>query len=159
MFVSLKVPDNVAITAFSTLKRMGYKGLKRLERADYYKFDADGNIEDFKKKISSTDILVNSNKNKFSFSISKDKISNDNQKQDKNDNYKKINVLVQDLDSGNGLLSTLKERLGFDNIKSMEKGILWAMHFDKKANAKKIAADITKNLLMNENYQKYRALR
>jgi len=27
--------------------------------------------------------------------------------------YKKINILVQDLDNGSGLLSTLKERLGF----------------------------------------------
>ena len=61
---------------------------------------------------------------------------------------------MQDLDNGAGLLSTLKERLGFTNIKKLEKGILWTMHFDKKANAKKIALDITKNLLMNENYQK-----
>ena len=48
--------------------------------------------------------------------------------------------------------------LGFTNIKKLEKGILWTMHFDKKIQAKKIAVDITKNLLMNENYQKYRIL-
>ena len=106
MIVSLKVPDNVAITAFNALKRMGYK-LIQLQRSDYYKFDMQGNVEDFKKKISNTDILVNSNKNKFSFSI-------DNNKKN---NYKKINILVQDLDNGAGLLSTLKERLGFGNIK------------------------------------------
>ncbi|MDP7476716.1 MAG: hypothetical protein QF655_03755, partial [Candidatus Woesearchaeota archaeon] len=73
--------------------------------------------------------------------------------------YKKINILVQDLDNGNSLLSTLKERLGFTNIKKLEKGILWTMYFDKKTNAKKIAVDITKNLLMNENYQKYKILK
>ena len=144
MIVSLKVPDNVAITAFNTLKRMGYK-LKKLERADYYKFDVKDNVEDFKKQISNTDILVNSNKNKFSFTIEKN-------------NYKKINILVQDLDNGSGLLLTLKERLGFTNIKKLEKGVLWAMYFDKKDNAKKIAINITKNLLMNENYQKCKIL-
>ena len=151
MFVSLKVPDNVAITAFNTLKRMDYK-IKELERADYYKFDADGNVEDFKKKISNVDILVNSNKNKYAFTIED---NNENQ----NNNYKKINMLVQDLDNGAGLLSTLKERLGFTNIKKVEKGVLWTMYFDKKVNAKKIAEDITKNLLMNENYQEYKVLK
>jgi hypothetical protein len=65
---------------------------------------------------------------------------------------------VQDLDNGNSLLSTLKERLGFTNIKKLEKGILWTMYFDKKVQARKIAVDITKNLLMNENYQKHNIL-
>lgn len=148
MFVGLKVPDNIAITAFNTLKRMGYNKLKNLERLDYYKFDVEDNIEKFEQEISNVDILVNSNKNKFSFTL-----ENNNKKQ--KDNTKIINILVQDLDSGNGLLSTLKERLGFDNIKKLEKGILWTMHFDKKAKAKTIAENITKDLLMNENYQKY----
>lgn len=155
MFVSLKVPDNVAITAFNTLKRMGYK-LKELERSDYYKFDAEGDVENFKKQISNTDILVNSNKNKCNFGLDNDKNS---KKQDKNSNYKKINVLVQDIDNGSSLLSTLKERLGFTNIKKVEKGVLWTMYFDKKLQTKKIAVDITKNLLMNENYQKYKILK
>ena len=151
MFVSLKVPDNVAITAFNTIKRMGYDKLKSLERSDYYKFDIKDNIEDFKEKISNVDILVNSNKNKFSFSI-KNNINN------KYNNLKKINILVQDIDNGTGLLSTLRERLGFGTINKLEKGVLWTMHFDKKTNAKKIAVDIAKNLLMNENYQKYKIL-
>ena len=145
MFVSLKVPDNIAITAFNTIKRMGQKQLNKLERSDYYKFDVKENVEDFKKQISNTDILVNSNKNKFSFLI----VENNN---------KKINVLVQDLDNGDSLLKTLKERLDFKNIKKLEKGILWTMYFDKKVQAKKTAIDITKNLLMNENYQKYKIL-
>ncbi|MDP7244768.1 MAG: hypothetical protein QF568_05475 [Flavobacteriales bacterium] len=157
LIVSLKVPDNVAITAFNTLKRMGYK-LKKLERADYYKFDVKDDVEDFKKQISKADILVNANKNKFSFSIENN--NNINNKKNKNNEikFKKINILVQDLDNGSSLLSTLKERLGFKNIKKLEKGILWTMYFDKKVNAKKIAVDITKNLLMNENYQKYGVL-
>ena len=144
MFVSLKVLDNVAITAFNTLKRMGYNKLKKLDRSDYYKFDVKDIVEDFKEKISNTDILVNANKHKFLFAL---------EKYNKKNNI--INILVQDLDKENGLLSTLKERLGFTNIKKLEKGVLWTMHFDKKANAKNIAVDITKSLLMNENYQKY----
>lgn len=153
MLVSLKVPDNVAITAFSTLKRMGYADLVKLERSDYYKFDISNDAEKFKKEISNVDILVNANKHKFSFSLEKTKNN------DKNKAHRKINVLVQDLDNGSGLLPTLRERLGFDNIKNMERGILWALYFEKAADAEKIATDITKNLLMNGNYQKFRILR
>ncbi len=157
MFVSLKVPDNAAITAFNTLKKMGCGKLKNLERSDYYKFDVKGGFDDFKEKISNVDILVNANKHKHSFELDNNKKNKNNLKNQKNKD-KKINVLVQDLDNGIGLLSTLKERLGFYNIKKLEKGILWTMHFDKKTNAEKIAPDIAKNLLMNENYQKYRIL-
>lgn len=154
LFVSLKVPDNVAITAFNTLKRMGYDKLKNLERSDYYKFDIKNNIDEFKKQISNVDILVNANKHKYNFELNNNKNNFKNQK----NKDKKINVLIQDIDNGTGLLSTLRERLGFDNIKNLEKGILWTMFFDKKANAKKISMDIAKNLLMNENYQKFRVL-
>jgi len=150
MIVSLKVPDNVAITAFNTIKRMENKQLKQLERSDYYKFDVKGNVDDFKEKISNVDILVNSNKHKYNFDLNNNK---------KNKNYKITNVLVQDLDNGSGLLSTLKERLGLNNIKKLEKGVLWTMYFDKKVNAKKTAIEIAKSLLMNENYQKYRIMK
>ncbi len=149
MFVSLKAPDNVAITAFNALKRMGYDELIALERSDYYKFDISGAKKKFKDEISKVDIIVNANKHKFSFSI-------DN---NKDKDYKKVNVLVQDLDNGSGLLSTLRERLGIKDIKSAEKGVLWAMNFNKGADAEKNVLDITKNLLMNENYQKFRILK
>ena len=162
MFVSLKVPDNVAITAFNTLKRMGYGKLKSLERSDYYKFDIKDDAEDFKEKISNADILVNANKHKCSFELDNEKTNNKKNNNDfknqKNEKHKKINVLVQDLDNGSSLSSTLRERLGFNDIEKLEKGILWTMHFDKKANAKKISMDIAKNLLMNENYQKYKIM-
>jgi len=151
MLVYLKVSDNVAITAFNTLKRMGYQ-IRNLERADYYKFDVKGNTNIFKKQIHNVDILVNPNKHKISFTIEK------NNKKQKNSFYKKIKILIQDLDNENELLSTLKGRLGFKNIKKVEKGILWTMHFDKDADANNIALHITKNLLMNESYQKYKII-
>src|SRR3989338_5137490 len=157
MFVSLKVHDNVAITAFNTLKRMGYDKLKNLERSDYYKFNIKDNAEDFKERISNADILVNANKHKYNFELNNEKANNKKIKNNDN-NFKKINVLIQDTGNGAGLLLTLKERLGFDNIKKLEKGVLWTMHFDKNADAKKIAVDIAKSLLMNENYQRFRVI-
>ncbi|MAG60926.1 hypothetical protein CL619_04020 [archaeon] len=146
LFVSLKVPDNVAITAFHTLHKLGYHNLKNLERSDYYKFKFSGDKNQFQKKISKVDILVNANKHKFSFNL-----ETDNQD-------KKTSVLVQDINHNQNLLKTLKERLDFKNLRNVEKGILWTMYFGGNANAKAIATDITKSLLMNENYQKYKII-
>lgn len=144
LLVSLKVPDNAAITTFHTLHRMGYHNLKDLERADYYKFEFSGNKRQFEKKISQADILVNANKHKFKFNL------------EKNDDEDKISVLVQNLGSDSGLLSTLKERLGFKNIKKVEKGVLWTFNFDEVVDKENRTINITKGLLMNENYQKFK---
>ncbi len=65
---------------------------------------------------------------------------------------------MQDLGNGNGLLTTLKNRLGF-NINKLENGILWTMFFNQEQNAKNIAIKITKELLINENYQKFKIFR
>jgi len=138
LFISLKVPDNVAITAFHTLERMNFK-INKLERKDYYKFEFEGNEEEFKNKISDVDILINSNKHNVDF-----KLEN-----------KEVNVLVQDLGEDSKLLKNLKEHFNFKNIKKAEKGVLWTMYLGNKGLAK----EITESLLINENYQKYTILR
>lgn len=150
LFVGLKIPDNIAITAFHTLERMGFKQLKNLERKEYYKFNFEGDEENFKKKISKVDILVNANKNNYQFELNNKK---------ENNNFK-INVLIKNIDDGSGLLSTLKERLGFKNIKKIEKGILWISDIDAndKKEAETVAEKITKELLMNENYQEFKII-
>jgi len=143
MIVSLKVPDTTAITALQTLQKLGFKQIKDLKREDYYKFSIEGDPEKFKEDISKVDILVNVNKNSHTFSLEKD------------DNVK---ILVKNI-NGNGILSTLKNRLGFDNIKKAEKSTLWSLNInaDEKSSLK-IAEKATKELLVNEHYQEYTIL-
>ena len=60
-----------------------------------------------------------------------------------------IYILVKDTDDTcAGLLKTL-HKLGLAEIKSMEKGVLWALYVDSEEIAKEIAS----KLLHNENYQ------
>lgn len=135
LFVGLKIPDTTAITTFHTLERLGYD-IKKLKRQIYYKFEIDGDKEKFANKVNKVDVLVNANKNTFSNELSKEEGA--------------IYVLVKDRDDKcEGLLSTLKDRLGLKEIKSMEKGVLWALFVDNEEKAK----DIAKKLLYNENYQ------
>jgi phosphoribosylformylglycinamidine (FGAM) synthase PurS component len=135
LFVGLKIPDTTAITTFHTLEKLGYK-IENVKREMYYKFDIDGDIDKFSKKIGKVDILVNANKNKFSTKLEKEEGA--------------IYVLVKDRgDKCKGLLSTLRDRLGLKEIKSMEKGTLWMIYVDSVDTAKEIA----KKLLYNENYQ------
>ena len=142
MIVGLKVPDTTAITALQTLQKIGFDEIKDVKRADYYKFLTEDNEEQFKNKISKVDILVNANKHAFDFSIKKDN---------------NVKILVKNInEDGNGILFTLKNRLGFKNIKKAEKAVLWSLFIDADENkAKNIAEKAAKELLVNEHYQEY----
>lgn len=144
LFVSLKTPDKTGITTFHTLERLGYKELKKLEREDYYEFVVLKDTEKFMKDIIKTDILVNANKHAAEI-----------YKSEEVPKEGPISVLVKDSgDNAAGLLETLRERMGFIDIESMSKGVLWKMHIDAE-NKKEIAEKITKDLLYNEHYQEF----
>ncbi len=145
MIVGLKVPDNTAVTALQTLQKIGFNKVKDVKREDYYKFLVEGDENKFKEKICKVDILVNANKHSFDFSIKKDN---------------SIKILVKNInDDGSGILSVLKNRLGFKNIRKVEKAILWSLSIDAdEKEARKIAEKAAKELLVNENYQEYMIL-
>ena len=147
MVVSLKVPDTTAITALQTLQRLGFGRLTDVKRSFYYKFLIDGSAEDFKSRISKVDILVNANKHFFAFSMQKNVIPG----------ACIFFVLVKNIDDdGVGLLSTLKNRLGFSNLKKAESAVVWGLLIDaNEKEARKIAEKAAKDLLANENYQEY----
>ena len=178
MVVSLKVPDTTAITALQTLQRIGFAKIKDVQRAEYYKFLIEGDADKFKNKICKVDILVNANKHLYDFSIKKNnnvkilvkstKIEDrENQRfsvsqksksfsRDFRDTKNPKDFLVNINDDGSGILITLKNRLGFKNIKSVEKAVLWNLAIDAdEKEARKIAEKAAKELLVNENYQEY----
>ena len=142
MTVSLKVPDATAITALQTLQKIGFNKIKNVKRADHYKFSVEGDIEKFREKIAKVDILVNANKHSCSFSIPKDN---------------SVKILVKNINGEEtGILSTLKNRLDFKNIKKIEKSVLWSLSIDADENeARKTADKAARELLVNENYQEY----
>lgn len=139
LFVGLKIPDTTAITTFHTIERMGYK-INKVKREIYYKFNIEGDSEKFSNKIGKIDVLVNANKNKYSTKLEKEEGA--------------FYILVKDTDDKcEGLLKTL-HKLGLEEIKSMEKGVLWALYVDSK----EITKEIAEKLLYNENYQEIEIL-
>ena len=142
LIVTLKVPETTEITALQTLHKLGFNKIKDVKRYFYYRFDVEGDEETFRNKISKVDILVNANKHSFDFEI-------------KNDGFAKVLVKNTD-DDGSGLLSTLKIRLGFNNIKKAESAVIYGLQIDaEEKEAKKIAEKAAKDLLVNEHYQEY----
>lgn len=140
MYVDLVVPDNIAITAFNTLKDMNFP-IKKLTRYEYYKIKGQEGIFD---KLSKVDILVNANKNRAYQEIK----CEPNQ----------VKVIVKDTPNpGQGILSTLQNRLGIEGVDNIEKGQCWVLEIDDD-NRKEIAEKITKELLANENYQEIEIL-
>lgn len=139
LFVGLKIPDTTAITTFHTIEKMGYK-VDKLKREIYYKFNVKGDADKFASKIGKVDVLVNANKNKHSTKLEKEESA--------------VYILVKDSeDKCENLLKTL-HKLGLKEIKSMEKGVLWALYVDSE----KIAKEIADKLLHNENYQEVEVL-
>lgn len=145
MVVGLKMHDNTAITALQTLKKIGFGAINGVKREDYYKFLVEGDEGKFMQGICKADILVNANKHYCEFSVKKDGSAK---------------VLVNNInDGGSGILSMLRERLGFRNIKKAEKGTLWSLSIDADEKEKaKIAENAAKELLANENYQEFRII-
>jgi phosphoribosylformylglycinamidine (FGAM) synthase PurS component len=156
MTVRLVIPDTTAITAFHTLERMGFPGLRKLKREDYYLFSIDG--DDFEAAVSelgNTDILVNANKHMFTARCAGEPFGGDE------DGLLTVRLLVEDMDNKDGgLLPVLRERLGLDYVKSMRKGTLWSLGIDSKSSedAKKTAVRIAEDLLANKHYQQYRII-
>ncbi len=140
MTVSLKVPDTTAITALQTLQKIGFNKIDDIKREDYYNFLIEGDDKKFKEKICKVDIIVKANKHSYDFSIKKNNI---------------IKLLVKNInDDGSSILATLKNRLGFRNIKKVEKAVLWSWKINANENeARKIAEKAAKELLVNEHYQ------
>jgi len=144
LFVGLKIPDTTAITTFHAIEKMGFNQVKKVKREIYYKFNIEGDVKKFSEKIGKIDVLVNANKNKYTTKLEKEE--------------EIIYILVKDLDDKcEGLLHTLKERLGLNEIKSMERGILWALYIEAD-NKQEIAEKIGNELLHNENYQEMKIL-
>ena len=139
LFVGLKIPDNTAITALHAIERMGYK-IGKLKRENYYNFEIDGDENSFSLKIGKVDILVNANKNKYSTALAREEGAH--------------HVLVKDSDDKcEGLIKSL-HKLGFPEIKSMQRGVLWAIYSDSSDTSKEIA----EKLLYNRHYQEIEIL-
>ena len=147
MIVSLKVPDTTAITALQTLQKIGFGKIKYVKKSDYYGFLVEGDIEKFKESICKVDILVNANKHNYEFQL----------KKNASPEACIFFVLVKNInDDGSGLMAVLKNRLGFKNIKSVEKSVLWSLTIDAdEKEARKIAENAAKELLVNEHYQEF----
>ncbi|RMF06031.1 hypothetical protein D6764_03325 [Candidatus Woesearchaeota archaeon] len=145
LFVRLIIPDTTAITALNTLKKLGFP-LTKLSREDYYQFvlDANADAEAFADRIKKVDVLVNANKHRAETTINSHKEKED------------FGILVMNSDDDcAGILKTLKERLGFAEIKSMKRGTYWTFEAEPGADREKLAHDIAKALLYNPHYQEY----
>lgn len=142
LFITLKIPDTTAITALQVLKGMGLSEINDLKRIGYYRFLVDAETESFKIKIVKADIIVNANKHACSFDIPKGS----------------ARLLVKDTENpGEGLLKTLKNRLGFNEIRKVENGTLWVFDTNSK-EPKNLAEKAAKELLVNEHFQEYKVL-
>ncbi len=152
MTVRLLIPDTTAITTFHAIEKMGIGSVRKLKRDDYYKFGCDGDFKKVSEDLGKVDVIVNANKHKYFAKKPGEPFSGDFE------GMSNVRVLVQDIDDKDGgLLSMLKERLGFTNVSSVEKGVLWTLGIDASGDeAENVAKEVAENLLSNKHCQQYR---
>ncbi|MBU0567788.1 phosphoribosylformylglycinamidine synthase subunit PurS [bacterium] len=170
LFVKLKTPDLVALTARHTLiKEMGYEDiLEDLTRQDYYRFKI--NLEEKRAEEIVKEIALNSkifvNPNKHTYRIGK---WDDPQKRvPRSGKWEEIKVLTFYLEDGQASLmkETLWNTYGYKEVSDLQRGTLWSFALREKdrEKAKKIVREIVlttsskKGLLINPHCQDYRIL-
>ena len=151
LFVKLVIPDAVAVTAFHTLQRVGFKSLRKIERADYYKVDGEGSFEELSKQLGSVDVIVNANKHRCVCKRPGEPFP------EKENSTHIVHVLVQDKEKDRGLLGVLRNRLEMHNIRDIETGTLWSLWLDEPSRTAALdtAGKIAQKLLYNPYYQKF----
>lgn len=159
--MSLRVPDRVALTALRTLTTVMDYGddLVSLEREDYYTIRVaaetqDEAVEHVKKMVDETTVFANPNKETVEVVPKTRPVSEDDV----------VAVLVYPKP---GIRSeSLKERLarlGYDNVESVGRGVLWKLELrggDKLGTAADIAVtrSRTDGLLFNPHSEDFEIL-
>ncbi|NOZ80608.1 MAG: hypothetical protein GXP63_02950 [DPANN group archaeon] len=140
--VGLRIPDNTAFSALTTLRRLGHDELIDLRRMDYYEFEVDEeDTEDtFASRIVKTDIIVNANKHHAHLApVFREGVT----------------FIVFDREQEGGLLHTLRDRLGFGQLTSVRKGTLWQFFAQGDAEPIGMAEKAILELLYTPHYQEY----
>lgn len=166
LLVRLKIPDVTALTAANALRRsLGYKQLKSLVRADYYRLTLNVDcptaaLELATELAEKTNLFVNPNKHAYEVRPDIHEAAAEGQV---------ARVLVTDPHDGSaeGMLAALQGRLGYgDKVAGITRGLLWTMNLDcgSSDEAKQLAAEMAetktleKGLLVNPHFQEFEVL-
>ena len=176
LFVRLKIPDVVAITARTTLqRRMGYgEALKGLKREDFWKISVDVPSREDAERLAvelaeKTSVFVNPNKDAYTFDVLESGAHETGKAPTKRDGAWDVRVLVTSDDDAEASLTldALQNRLGYGaTIRNVERGTLWTLTLVARGAkaARRIAEEITvtrrvdQGLLVNPHYQGYAIL-
>lgn len=147
--VWLKIPDAEAATVKNTLRRrMGYQDvLADLGRERLWSIEVDDDVQDpmeLAGKLARD--LVNENKESYIASV--DSI-------DFEEGYVPVKVGLH-IEDGEAVstLNRLRNRLGFDMVRGVERSVVWKLSLKSK-NPKKAAEEIAEKLLINPHKDFY----
>lgn len=176
LFVRLKMPDVVAITAQTTLqRRMGYgEILRRLKREDFWKITVEAASREEAERLAvelaeKTSLFVNPNKHTYTFQVLESGAHDTNKAPSPADGAWSVRVLVTVDDDAEASLTldALQNRLGYGYaVRNVERGTLWTLEIaaDSAETARRIAEEITvtrradAGLLVNPHFQEYTIL-
>lgn len=150
--VWLKIPDAEAATVKNTLRRrMGYQEvLAELGKERLWSIEVDDSVQDPMKLAGrlARDLV---NENKESYRASVDSIEFE-------EGYVPVKVELH-IEDGEAIsaLNRLRNRLGFDMVRGVERSVVWKLAL-KSQNPEKTAEEIAERLLINPHKDFYEIL-
>ncbi len=147
--VWLKIPDAEAATVKNTLRRrMGYESvLEELGKERLWSIEVDDSVQDpgdLARRLARE--LVNENKESYLASVDTVEFE---------DGYVPVRVGLH-IEDGEAVsaLNRLRNRLGFDMVKGVERSVVWKLAL-KSAEPEKTAEEIAERLLINPHKDFY----
>lgn len=134
LLIDLIITDNEAVTVQNTLRHIGFNDVE-IKRKTYWEVQYNEK-PDLDSLIKSGELL-NSNKEKIISELPKD--------------YHNILVFYKGNYEGKGKLSTLRNRLGFNEITDIKKGVLWQI----KCKEEDLDKILSTNIFYNHYSQEY----
>jgi len=135
LLVDMIITDNEAVTVENALKQSGFEGVE-IKKKVYWDVKAD-NL-DLEELIKSGELL-NTNK----------ELVIDNLEE----GYYNLLVMYKGDAEGKGKLATLRDKLGFDNIQDVKKGILWQIKCKEEDLEKILATNIFYNPFSQDYFE------
>lgn len=121
--VELIIPDNTAHTVLTALRRLGYAGLKRVQRADQLTLWTAPDAPEparMLQQLAQAEVLFNPNKHQLSYALQADAAAGAAREQE---------ALVSDRDSNTArLLRLLTGTFGMPYVTRLSRGVLWRLY-------------------------------
>jgi phosphoribosylformylglycinamidine (FGAM) synthase PurS component len=120
--IELIIPDNTAFTVLTSLRRLGYTNLTKVERSEHIilSVESDAAPEHVLAQLSRAEVLFNPNKHRLSYAVPKEPEAAA---------PPQFEAIIRDKDENNDrLVALLSGTFGMASLRGLSRAVGWRLH-------------------------------